>query len=272
MSTADSLPIEDVFPAEVPDSTPVEAPVAPPIEKAPEPVTPASQDKTPQPNVQPQMIPKWRLDEVLEQNRAFKAQLQQHAPSQPQPSAPQAPKQEDYPSYEAYIRAEAAFTATQAARQEWTNLNRQQQQEAQGRTFQERVQAADTSFDQKLYEASNVNPKILEKLANAPTLFPHLQMALKESDSPISLAEHLADNPSIVLELNRMAPDKAIAALVRMENKLTTVSGGPSKMPSAKAPAIDPVGGTSTPQKKDPYKPETSVEDYIAATRRLPKR
>jgi hypothetical protein len=218
------------------------------------------------------MIPKWRLDEVLEKNRALMAERQQHAPAQPQPNAPQAPKQEDYPSYEAYIRAEAAFTATQAARQEWANLNRQQQQEAQGRTYQERVETANTTFDQKLYEASTANPKLLEKLANAPTLFPHLQMALKESESPISLAEHLADNPAIVLELNRMAPDKAIAALVRMESKLTTVSGGPSKMPSAKAPNLDPVGGGNTPSKKDPYHKDSSVEEYLLGTRPLPKR
>lgn len=270
MSTADSLPIEDVFPA-APDSTPAQEPVVPPVEeKTPEPVTPAPQDKAPQ--QPPQMIPKWRLDEVLEKNRALMAERNQHNPQQPQPNAPKAPTQDQFATYDEFFDAKAAFTAREAARQEWATLNRQQQQEAQGRTFQERVQAADTSFDQKLYEASTTNPKILEKLANAPTLHPALQMVLKESDSPISLAEHLADNPAIVLELNRMSPDKAIAALVRMENKLTTVSGGPSKMPSAKAPNLDPVGGGTTPSKKDPYAKETSVEDYVAATRRLPKR
>jgi len=264
-ANADNLPIEDVFPAEVSESTPVvEEPVAPPVVETPK-EEPVVQDK--QPQTAPQ-IPKWRLDEVLEQNRALKAQLAQ-VPHQPQPqSTPSAPKEEDYPDWASFNAAVVAHTVQQELKKHEQATSQQQQL----RQHQERLMKADSTWEEKVYAETAKDPNFQKALMDAPTLRPELQLALKESDDPIALARFLAANPEKIISMNRMSFEQGIRELGRTEARLATVTAGPSKIPAKQAPNLDPVGGGNTPPPKNPYSPQSSEVDYVAATRRLPTR
>lgn len=274
-NTAEELDIQDVHPQveDAPAAEPdkgTDTPAPEPTDKPEETPSPAPTDKAQQPNPSNHSIPKWRLDEVLEQNRQLKAQLQQP----PQQQAPQQkpadagrPKQEDFQTYEDFIRADARFEA----RQEYVRARQEEQQQNQQQSFNERVRKADESFSEKLAEATTKNPALLDKLRNSPALRQDLQFfGIKEADQPIALAEHLADNPALVLQLNQMPPERALRELGKIEAKLTAVTGGPQRKPSAQAPNLDPVGGGKQPAKKNPYSPDASVEDFIFGTARIP--
>lgn len=232
-----------------PTETPAEAPESQPAEGS-ESQTPANEPaKEPAAASQqpPQMIPKWRFDEVneqLKQERQARLQSQQSAP-QNQPTQPQPPKQEDFGTWEEFVRADARFVAQQEARQEFQRARQEEQRQTQTRGFQERVETADAKFSEKLYEATAKNPALMQKLQNAPSLRGDLQLALKESDAPVALAEHLADNPGLVIQLNQMQPDRAWREMGRIEAKLAGASGQPPKVSQMPKP-MTPVGGTKS--------------------------
>ncbi len=268
-ANADNLPIEDVFPAEVPVSTPaVEEPVVPPVVETPKP-EPVVQDKQPQ-TVPNETVPRWRLNEVLEQNRQLKALIPQAPQQQPQTqqSAPSAPKEEDFADWASFNKAVVAHEVQQEL-QKREHVNNQQQQTRQ---FHERVAKADSTWEEKVYAETAKDPNFRQALMDAPALRPDLQLMLKESDDPIALAKFLAANPEKIISMNRMPFEQGIRELGRTEARLTTVTAGPSKIPAKQAPDLDPVGGGNTPPAKNPYSQQSSEVDYVAATRRLPQR
>lgn len=274
----DLSPVEENAPAAEPDVTETETPAPEAKDKTEEAPSPAPSDKGQQQDPNQHWIPKWRLDEVLEQNRQLKALTQQ---ARPQPQIPQAPQQSEgekeptqdqYDSYESYVEARAEFRARQTVRAELQTLQQQSTQAQQTREFQERIEKADTDWNQDLYAATQKNPTLVQKLANAPTLRPDLALALKESKGRVALAEHLADNPAMVIEMNRMRPDQALRTLIETEFKLTAATGGPQRKPSAQAPNLDPVGGGNRPVKKNPYSPDASMEEFIFGTAKIPGR
>lgn len=194
---------------------------------------------------QPPMIPKWRLDEVLEQNRQLKAAAQQQQPqAQPKAASDGRPKQEEFQTYEEYIRADARYEA----RQEYLRARQEEAQQNQAKGFEDRVKKADESFTEKIYAAATKRPELLQKIQNAPALRPDIQLfGLKESDNPDILAEHLADNPMLILQLNQMPVEKALREIGKIEAKLTGSSGQPPRKPSAGIPALDAVGAGNKP-------------------------
>lgn len=195
---------------------------------------------------QPPMIPKWRFDEVNEQlKQERQARFQQPQPqAQPKPADNGRPKQEDFQTYEDFIRADARFEA----RQEYIRARQEEQQQNQQQSFNDRVRKADETFSDKLAEATTKNPALLDKLRNSPPLRPDLQFfGVKESDQPVALAEHLADNPALVLQLNQMPAERALREIGKIEAKLTGSSGQPTRKPSAGIPALDAVGAGNKP-------------------------
>lgn len=279
LSTQELFPEQDAPVAE-PDKAP-ETPAPEPKETPKETPSPAPSDKGQQQEQQTHWIPKWRLDEVLEQNRQLKAQVpQQPNPQQPQarqpaPQAPVQPNEADYPNWEEFRKAEREYFRAEAAFQAEQVIQRHQQQSTQAQQYQalqQRVEKADTDWNADLYAATQKNPALIQKLQNAPALRPDLQLVLKESKARVALAEHLADNPAMVLQINQMPPDQAIWAMSEAAFKLTAATGGPQKKPSAQAPDLDPVGGGNRTTKKNPYSPDASVEDFIFGTARLPSK
>ncbi len=134
------------------------------------------------------------------------------------------------------------------------------------------MKKADTTWEEKVYTESAKDPKFIESIQNAPALRPDLQLMLKESDDPIALARFLAANPGQIIAMNQMPFEKGIRELTKAEMSLTTVKAGPSKIPAKQAPDLDPVTGGNTPPAKNAYRDSVSEVDYVAATRKLPKR
>ena len=264
--------------AEIPQTeTPVAAPESQPAQGGDTPVAPApAEAAAPAASQQPQMIPKWRFDEVneqLKQERQARLQQQPQQSQKPATTEPQAPRQEDFATWEEFVRADARFVAQQETRQEFQRARQAEQQQAQTQKWSERVETADTKFSEELYKATAKNPALIQKLQGAPSLRNDLQLALKESDAPIALAEHLADNPVLVLQLNQMSPDRAWREMGKIEAKLAGSTGQPPpRKPSAGVPDMQPVGAGNKPGAIDPYDPNTSTEDYVRLTRPPPKR
>lgn len=261
---ANDLPIEDVFP-EVPASPPVEEPVVPPVVETPKP-EPVVQDKQPQ-QIPNETVPRWRLNEEIEKRRALEQRLQS-VPQQPQPAAPSAPKEEDFADFASYNAAVVAHTVQQELAKERQN----QSQQEQTRQFYDRVKKADSTWEEKIYAESAKDPKFIESIQNSPLLRPELQLMLKESDDPIGLAKFLAANPGQIIAMNNMSFEKAIREMTKAELSLTTGKAGPSKIPAKEAPDLDPVTGGNQPAPKNVYKDNVSEVDYVAATRRLPRK
>jgi len=210
-------------------------------------------------------VPRWRLNEEIQKRRELEArfQTQPQQPPQQKPAEDGRPKQEDFQSYEEYLEAKAAHTA----RQEFARLKAEESQQNQVKDFQERVRKAEESFSEKLYDAAAKNPALMQKLQNAPTLRPDLQLyGLKESDIPVALAEHLADNPVLVLQLNQMPAERALREMGKIEAKLAGSSGQPQRKPSAGIPALDAVGAGQKPG----YKPADKLSDQDVLARLYP--
>lgn len=262
---------------EVVTETPAEAPVSQPVEGGETPAaTPSQEDATPQGqgSQHSPMIPKWRFDELNQRMQAAEARLREGSQQQqPQQQAPQAPKQEDFNSYEEYIRADARFIAQQEARQTVAQERQQQLQAEQQQREHARVQTAEQNWSQKASDAATKYPDFEQKIFTAPSLTnAHALAVLKSSPVAGELAYHLASNHDIVARLNGMHPLDAAAELGRIEGKLNGSSGQPKSKPSAGIPVITPVGAGQKHGTVDPYASETSVEDYIRATRPPPRR
>lgn len=223
---------------------------------------------TPEPVAQPIMIPKPRFDEVNRRMHEAEAEIARYrnpAQSQEQPKGP--PKQDEYATYEEYIRADSRFHAEQAAEKKWNDLSQRAQQQDFQRKASTRLADAESNWVSKVSSAPPATIQAIQAAPVAPVQTAWIQ--IQEADNNVAVAEFLSKNPAEMTRINQMWPDQQAREIARLDVKLAA-SGGPSKMPSAKAPNLDPVGGGNTPAKKDPYNTTTSAEDYVLATRRLP--
>lgn len=259
--------------ADAPASQPVEGGDTPAVATGAESV---STQPGPGVNQQPQTIPKWRFDELNARMQAAEARLREgyQPPQQQQPQTPQAPKQEDFPTYEEYIRADARFVAQEEAKKTWSDLQEGQRRQTIQQTEQQRAYAAENNWTQKSQETAARKPDFEMKVATAPPLAPHALAVLKNSEAAGDLAYHLASDHALIQKINAMHPLDAIAEMGRIEGKLNGSNAGQpaQRKPSAGIPAIDPVGAGNKPGNIDPYALNTSVEDYVRATRPPPRR
>ncbi len=89
---------------------------------------------------------------------------------------------------------------------------------------------------------------------------------LKDSDKRIELAEHLAENPVQIFQINKFIQqgrvDLALREFGKIEGKLGGSSGQPPKKPSAGIPALDAVGAGQKPGPK--HVDQYSQDDVIA--------
>jgi hypothetical protein len=272
--------LEDANQAETTTETPAAAPASQPAQGGDTPVATPSEGAGSAPQeqgVQQQspMIPKWRFDQIneqLKQERLYRLQ-QQQPESNHTPAEPQAPRQEDFSTYEEYIRADARFVAESAGRQAYQQERQREQQSRMQQAEQARTYSAESNWEQKSQEAATKYPDFEQKISTAPKLNPIAQAVLKASPVAGDLAYHLAGNPELIARLNGMHPLDQATEMGRIEGKLQGSSGQPpQRKPSAGIPAITPVGAGNKQANVDPYALDTSVEDYVRATRPPPRR
>jgi hypothetical protein len=269
---------EDANNIETPTETTAEAPASQPAQGNETPATPQVQETGSAPQGQSEsqqspMIPKWRFDQVNEQlkaERLARSQYQQPA-AQPQQPAQTAPKEEDFADWGSYQKAVIAHEVRLGIEQDRQAQRQQQQQQA----MMSRVQSIESNWAQKSQEAGGKYQDFEQKIATSPALTNSYALeALKASPMAGDLAYHLASNHALVQQLNGMHPLDAAAELGRIEAKLAGSNAGQPapKKPSAGIPALEPLGAGNKPGNIDPYALNTSVEDYVRATRPPPRR
>jgi hypothetical protein len=211
----------------------------------PAPSTPA-QEK--QPGSDTPMIPKPRFDEINQRMHAAEARAraleQQINPSQvPQQPKSGPPKQEDFGTYEEYVRADARYEA----RQEYARMEQENRQRAVQQTEQQRQYSAEVNWTSKSAEASAKHTDFMDVVAPL-RLNPMLEGLIKASPVAGDLAYHLGKNRAeLEARLNSMHPLDAAAEMGRIEAKLTGASGQPQPKVSQMPKPMTPVnGGKST--------------------------
>jgi hypothetical protein len=207
----------------------------------PAPSTPA-QEK--QPGSDAPMIPKPRFDEINQRMHAAEARAraleQQFGTNQaPQPHASQAPKQEDFGTYEEFIRAEARYEA----RQEYARMEQERRQQHVQQTEQQREYNAAVNWTSKAAEASAKHPDFIDVVAPL-RLNAMLEGLIKASPVAGDLAYHLGKNRGeLEARLNSMHPLDAAAEMGRIEAKLTGAGGQPQPKVSQMPKPMTPVNG-----------------------------
>ena len=158
---------------------------------------------------------------LQEQNSQLKAQLEQLAAKAPKPD--DAPKQDDFDSYEEWHKATVKYEAKleadniikQAKEQELKVVQEQQARETR-RQLDEKEAAFRTispDYDIVLKEASETLDSIALQGIN---IAPFQQMVLN-TDNPPQVIYELGKNPELIESLVNMSPLKAMREIIKME-------------------------------------------------------
>lgn len=156
-----------------------------------------------------------------------------------------APKREDFPDYETYIRADATYVARQEvdrrlADQEVRHVseNARAQQEKMLSEFEKRKAEGRTKYED--FEDVTENPEVM--------LTPAMVQAILESDTGHELAYHLGKNPDEADRIASLSPTAAIREMGKLEAKLASAPADPTapRKPSTPEP-IKPLGSGRDP-------------------------
>jgi hypothetical protein len=193
------------------------------------------------------------------------ARLRQSAPQQqPQHDPNREPKPEDFPDdYQAYLDARTDW------RVEMGVQRRMQQQQGYSR-----VQNAMSGLQRKVIEEATKNPA-LHDLASELNIFtgtnPALAVEIAELPDSTAILKFLRENPAEKMRLQYMAPGQQYMEVGALRIRLAGSKEAPRK-PSKDAPNLDLARPGNKPGTGDAYSKDTSVDDYISATRPIPTR
>lgn len=146
--------------------------------------------------------------------------------------------------------AKEAKDAADAKAEEGRKAKAQEQIVALHKTFNERV--ATQKVDIPDYDVKVTNN---EKLILRNDIF----FTVEQMDLPAHVLVHLADNPDVAAELNKMPP---IAAVMRLGEIQGEIRIARKPKPSAAKPPVKAVGQRASPERKTPD--EESMTEYAA--------
>lgn len=168
---------------------------------------------------------------------------------QPPESGSDAPKREQFETYEEFIRAEARHYAKIEAREEAKREreeSRKSDEQTRAKSEQDRVQR---DWNAKCDKARDAVEDFDEVCAESEAVVTQaMSSAILESDHGALIAYHLAKNPAEAERISKLPPSKQAAAIVALEEKVTK----PAKRPSSAPEPINPVGQKGKEVEKDP--------------------
>lgn len=242
--------MSEAAPAEVTKADP--APAAPAVD-------PNAPAPTPEETKPGRTYTQAELDEITRKVRAnarhrtkreVEAYYRGRLESQPQPQQPQrqeppaddAPRREQYETYEEFIEAKARHTA----RKEAAEATRKTLEESRKADHENRVRASqekeskvwNEQVDKARGEIEDFD-EVCER-SEAPVT-DAMASAIRESDKGALIAYHLAKNPEEAERISKLTPARQAAAIVALEEKVAKPTKAPSKAPAP----ISPVGKTS---------------------------
>jgi hypothetical protein len=213
-----------------------------------------------------------RIDELTanwrstERDRDYWRELaMQHLKGDGQPAQPQqapqtqaepAPKEEDFASYDDFLRATARWEVKQELAQERQRQQEEAKQREQQQTYQQRVQ----SFQQRMQTFAAEHPDFQQVALNPSVpITDAMQEAILDSDMGPQVAYHLGQHPEEAARIARMSPYAAAREIGRIEARLAI----PPKPKVSQAPEpIRPVGGSGEGRSKSPD--EMSISEWMA--------
>lgn len=182
-------------------------------------------------------------------------------PAQPAEGS-DAPKREDFGTYEEFIRAEARYVASkeakETARKEAEAIRRENEEKRSKGENESKVKAWNSQLEKARDEIEDFDEVCAESEA---TVTPAMSSAILESDKGALIAYFLAKNPAEAERISKLSPSKQAAAIVALEDKVAK----PAKQPSKAPEPITPVGAKSEVE-KDPSK--MSDAEFAAYRRR----
>lgn len=236
----------------VPGTTEPEAEPAQPDPDAP--------GETPEPDDKPSGVDKrisklvWEREEARRREAeatrraAYFEGLAQGKGGAPQDAKPEAkdgpPKQEDFESYELYLRAVADHQVTTKMAQERQRLT----EEMAARELQ-------VGFEQRLEAFREKNPDFdFEEIARDERLAisPPMADAIRNVDDGPAIALYFRDNPEEARRIYRLNSNHQIYALGQLSARLAAPPAAPKPQASAAPAPIKPIRGTDGTFQKDP--------------------
>ena len=199
-----------------------------------------------------------QVEELSERERRLLAGVQQ-PPQQQRPPVDAAPRQEDYPDYDAWDNARIEYRVAQA-------LESRERQAAQQRIAQEQaeqVQGWHSRVGQFKQQTEDFDD-VLESVDHIQIPRP-LQMAIMEDEMGPRLAYELARNPEAFARIAKLpSPLAAIKALGEFKAGITTAKAAPpQRKPVSNAPEpIRPVANGASGMVQKPLD-QLSLPDYI---------
>lgn len=242
------------------------APAAPAVDpNAPavsaEPEAPAKQEtEEQQRSRQWRRLDRWRQRAIAAEAEARLLREQGRPPQAPaQPVAQpvdDAPKREQYETYEQYIEARAEYRADKRAAETTRKaIEEARKSETEGRT-REGQEKAVREWNRKLEAARDEIPDFDEVCAESEApVTEAMAAAIRESDRPGHLVHHLAKNPKEAERIAALSPARQAAEIVKLEDKLAK----PAKRPSNAPAPIEPVAvGTAAATTLSTLDPEAA--------------
>ena len=190
-----------------------------------------------------------RQQELEEELEALKAG---QVPDETPPEAPktdavsaEAPKQDDFDTYEEFLRADAEFVAMQKVaglREELLAEVKAERAKAEAETKAVSDREAAAAYMQKIDEAKTRLPDwadVVEEKGGSLPMSPAMMDATRESDRPGDVLYYLAQHPERCAEINAMSPVRAIRAIgeIDMDTQPTATTDDPGLTAAAPRPA-----------------------------------
>lgn len=190
----------------------------------------------------------WR--QLAQQLMAQQGKPKEEAPEPPQEQPK--PQIDQFSDYDQYLEALADWKADQRVQSHLSEFERRRQQEQEQQTHQQKVQ----SFRERAQEFAQEHPDF-DAVVNNPSVPISQPVAdsIVESDMGPQVAYHLGQNPDKARELSQMSATAAAREVGKLEAQLSV----PQKPKVSQAPdPVDPVGGGSEKNAKDPEKMTTA--------------
>lgn len=196
------------------------------------------------------------LDSVVEAKVAAKLAAIQP----PKPTADEAPKRENFESYEDYIRADARYVAKEelkAGREAQTNAEQEKHKQEREKTITDRYSSAVEKAATQ-YEDFEDNFTSLLRMSIPTEVAVQMREAIAESDQAPELLHYLATNPQDAQRIAKLSPTRAAAEIGKLETKLqpAPVPAKPASVSRAPAPIEPLAGGVSAVSDKAPDDPD----------------
>jgi len=265
---------DDNFPQPIPQPAPVAEPpppAEPPVEEPPaESAEPPKQPEKKDDDEKLSRSARRQIFRTLQQRAEAEARAKvaeeevarlrlmvNQAPASRQPAGDEVPTIDKFSNIEDYVTAKAQWVA----RQQIQEALAENERKAHVQRSQSEAEQLHSTWQERVEKAVAETPDFEEVIgASQVPLSPAMERTILESDVGPKLAYWLAQNPQEAMKIANLPPIRAIAALGRIEERLSTAPP-PVPKPSSAPPPVEPVGSRAKVSKNPD---DMTTEEWMA--------